>query len=203
MAWYDLFSRVYDAQLEHLYREQRRLVVEALGPRQGDVVLDLPCGTGQSFELLAAAVGPTGRVVGVDLSPGMVRIAKQRIAQRGLANTSALVGDAGSLTLDVAPDCLHVFLGMSVFPDHERVFEHLWSLLAPGGRCVIADVHAETLSLQGRLVNLVARAEIRRRTWEPLERLGTGFTRRPLPTLPQHGGEMFLAIAEKPRSSAT
>lgn len=44
-------------------------------------------------------------------------------------------------------DRLHVFLGMRVFPDMDATFAKLWSLLSPGGRCVIVDVHAERLDL--------------------------------------------------------
>jgi hypothetical protein len=86
---------------------------------------------------------------------------------------------------------------MTVFPDPAATFTHLWSLLAPEGRCVIVDCHAEALSVQGRLVNLLAGADIRRRSWEPLEAVGARFERRDLPTLPLHGGQLFLATAVK------
>ncbi|HVJ91298.1 MAG TPA: hypothetical protein VM580_15950, partial [Labilithrix sp.] len=65
MAWYDVFSRFYDASLEPLYREHRRRAIDALQVKRGSLVLDLPCGTGQSFTALATALGGTGRVVGV------------------------------------------------------------------------------------------------------------------------------------------
>ena len=71
-------------------------------------------------------------------------------------------------------------------------------LLAPGGRCVVVDVHNARPGLQGHLVNLLAGADIRRRSWEPLEGVGSGFARRALPSQPLHGGELFLATAEKP-----
>ena len=74
----------------------------------------------------------------------------------------------------------------------------MWRLLAPGGRCVVVDVHAAELGLRGRMVNLVARADIRREVWRPLQRLCVNFERTPLPSLPEHGGQLFLASGDKP-----
>lgn len=208
MPWYDVFSRIYDGSLEPLYREQRVAAADALDVRPGSVILDLPCGTGQSTPYLVERLGPHGRVVGVDLSAGMLREASRRVAVAGWTNVITAVADAQTLSqsqLDHAvgaptrPDRLHIFLGMSVFPDHEAVFNHLWSLLAPGGRCVIADVHSARPNLQGLMVNAMAQADIRRRSWEPLQAVGEDFERRPLPSRWQHGGEMFLATAIKPR----
>ena len=202
MAWYDFFSAFYDASLEKHYREQRVLATAALDLQPGSVVLDLPCGTGQSFPGLCSGVGPTGRVLGVDLSAGMLRQAQGRVSRTSLSGVTLARADAKTLDLSALggarPDRLHIFLGMSVFPEPAATFTHLWSLLSPGGRCVIVDCHAETLSFQGRMVNLLAGADIRRRSWEPLSAVGAQFERRELPSLPLHGGQLFLATAVKP-----
>jgi len=202
MAWYDIFSRFYDASLEPLYREQRRLAVQALRVKEGSAVLDVPCGTGQSFAELAAATGKTGRILGVDRSAGMLREAQRRVTAQALTQITLLDRDARALTVDDLggrPDRLLVFLGMTVFPEPEAIFDHLWSLLAPAGRCVLVDVHAERPGLQGRMVEWIARADLTRRFWEPLERAGTGFTKEELPFDPRHGGQILLAAADKPR----
>jgi demethylmenaquinone methyltransferase/2-methoxy-6-polyprenyl-1,4-benzoquinol methylase len=202
MAWYDVFSAFYDASLERHYREQRVQATAALDLQPGSVVLDLPCGTGQSLPGLCAGVGPSGRVLGVDLSAGMLRQAQRRVERGGLTGVTLARADAATLDLSALggapPNRLHIFLGMSVFPNPAATFEHLWSLLAPGGRCVIMDCHAETLTFQGRMVNLLAGADIRRRSWAPLEAVGVAFERRALPSLPLHGGQLFLATALKP-----
>jgi ubiquinone/menaquinone biosynthesis C-methylase UbiE len=201
MPWYDIFSSFYDVSLEPMYREHRRRAVEALRVGPGIVVVDLPCGTGQSFDALAAALGESGRVVGVDLSAGMLRQAKRRIERDGIANASVVEKDARELTtedLGAPADRLLIFLGMSVFPDHEAVFDNLWSLLMPGGRCVIVDVHAEQPGLQGKAVEWIARADLRRRWWEPLERVGVNYVREDLPFDPRHGGQIMMACADKP-----
>jgi ubiquinone/menaquinone biosynthesis C-methylase UbiE len=209
MRWYDVFSGFYDRSLEPLYREQRQLAALALALEPDSLVLDLPCGTGQSFNEIASRLDPErgGALVGVDLSAGMLRHAARRVAQHGWTHVRLLEHDVHDLDpsalaragADRAIDRLHIFLGMSAFPDQERAFERLWGLLAPEGRCVIVDVHAEQLGFQGRMVNLVARADIRRHGWAPLERLARDYERRELPSLPQHGGQMFLATGTKPR----
>lgn len=206
MAWYDLFANIYDQSLEQHYRVQREAAVRALRAEPGHVVLDLPCGTGQSAQGLCDAVGPGGRVIGVDRSAGMRRLALARKQRLALDAMVAIDGDAATVSFDAllahgagprGVDRLHIFLGMSVFPDAERCFENLWSLLAPGGRCVIVDVWNEKPGLQGHLVNLIAQADIRRRHWAALERLGLGFTQEELPSEPLHGGTILLSAADK------
>ena len=208
MSWYDVFSRFYDASLTELYADARRAACEALDLAPGQTVLDLPCGTGPSFEGLAAGVGDAGVVLGVDASAGMLRQARARVERHGWPQVH--VGQADVHAIDAATleqlcgrpvelDRLHVFLGLSAFPRWEEAFARLWGLLRPGGRCVIVDVHAERPGLQGRMVNLVARAEIQRKVWEPLEAVAKAgsFERRGLPSRWQHGGQLVLATGAK------
>ena len=72
MDWYDWIASFHDRSLEPLYRDARAAAVTALAAEPGQVVLDLPCGTGQSFDRLAPAVGPRGLLVGIDFSAGML-----------------------------------------------------------------------------------------------------------------------------------
>lgn len=205
MAWYDWFASFYDASLEALYAEQRQLAAAALDLRGGERILDLPCGTGQSFDAIASRMHG-GVLLGGDISPGMLARAEARggplDAEIRTTQVDVLTVDASTLTDALgAPtvDRLHVFLGMSAFPEWRDSFGRLWDRLEPGGRCVLVDVHADPLGLQGRMVNLVARADIRRRFWEPLEAVAEEFERRELPSDPRHGGTMFLATGLKPR----
>jgi len=204
MAWYDVFASFYDASVQAHYTQHRLLSAEALNLGEGMSVLDLPCGTGQSFEALRAGIGESGHLIGVDLSRGMLRRAGARV-ERGAPSgqTTLRMHDARVLSLAELPggaavDRLHVFLGMSVFEDMPATFENLWGLLRPGGRCVIVDVHSPQLSFQGRMVNLVAGADIRRRFWEPLAAVADDFERTDLPYDSAHGGQIMLAAGNKP-----
>lgn len=203
MGFYDFFSNFYDASLEKVYAPARAIAAESLDLHRDSVVLDVPCGTGQSFQPIASRLGPAGKLHAVDASAGMLARARKRASHTGGAPAIALtLGDASQLSASqlqaradgaLAVTHLHVFLGMSVFSDMHATFAALWELLAPGGVCVLVDVHAEQLGLQGRLVNLIARADIRRRFWEPLERVSTAFERRDLPFDSRHGGQIMLA----------
>lgn len=208
MGWYDLFSRFYDASLEALYVDARTTACEALQLAPGQAVLDLPCGTGQSLPGLVAGVGSQGAVLGLDFSAGMLRRAQARVERNGwtqvfLDRTDVHEVDAARLAHvrgePLVLDRLHVFLGLSAFPRWEQAFERLWALLRPGGRCVVVDCHAERPGVRGRMVNLVARAEIQRKTWLPLETVAEGFERRELPSRREHGGQLVLATGIKPR----
>jgi len=198
MSWYDLFSKFYDSSLEPLYAEQRQLAANALLLSADAVVLDVPCGTGLSFDAVAPKAG---HVIAVDFSRGMLAKAAQRAKTKGFSNITGVQGDVTALTREQLPakpiTRLHVFLGLTAFPDWERSFERLFDLLEPGGRCVVVDVYAETPTFQGRMVNLVARADITRKTWEPLQRLSSDYARVDLPSRPDHGGQLFLATGIK------
>ncbi len=202
MGYYDVFALFYDTSVAHHYVSQRLAAQEALDLSPGLTVLDCPAGTGLSFPHIKAGIGD-GLLLGADVSSGMLAKARKKSDQAGWGDTVRLVhADAAELSssdLGVpGVDRLHIFLGMSAFSDMQGSFTNLWGLLNPGGRCVIVDVYAETLGFQGRMVNLSARADITRRSWEPLEAVAEGFRRDELESTPAHGGAMFLATGTKP-----
>src|SRR6202044_2485796 len=90
---YDVTSRLYPAP-GYPQRVQRRRAVQALGLRPGDTVIDMACGTGLNFPLLQRAVGPGGRIVGVDLTDAMLARAQNRIQSNGWSNFSLVQADA-------------------------------------------------------------------------------------------------------------
>jgi ubiquinone/menaquinone biosynthesis C-methylase UbiE len=69
----------------------RRAAIAALRLQPGETVVDVACGTGAALPLLAAAVGPQGRVVGIEQSPEMLVLARRRLAAAGLAARVTLV----------------------------------------------------------------------------------------------------------------
>lgn len=201
MCGYDAFSTFYDASLERHYAAQHTIAVDALELAPGSVVLDVPCGTGQAFAPLLARLGPEGRVIGVDLSAGMLKAATRRVARAGWTNVTLLQADATTVAPDALParpDRLHVFLGTTVFPDPDATLTHLWELLAPGGLAVVVDVHNPKPGLQGRIVEWMAQADLRRRGWEILERLAGSVERSSIADRAADGGPMWMAVARKP-----
>ena len=82
LAQYRGRASVYDVELA-LFEPIRRRAIARLAPRPGEVVLDVGCGTGLSFEQLLRGVGARGGVVGIEQSPEMIERARQRLRQRG------------------------------------------------------------------------------------------------------------------------
>ncbi|MEP2531066.1 methyltransferase domain-containing protein [Shimia sp.] len=116
-----------------------------LAPRPGEVILDLGCGQGLLSQELARAVGPTGRIIGVDISPDMLDTARKGCAD--YTNIDILEGAAGRLPVDSA--FLDAAISLQVFeylPDVAQALEDLHSKLRPGGRLVIGDMHFDTLA---------------------------------------------------------
>ena len=82
---YRAHAEGYDASAARTMALRRR-AVDLLRLRPGDVVLDVACGTGLSLPLLREAVGPSGRVIGVEVSPEMIAQARDRVALSGWDN---------------------------------------------------------------------------------------------------------------------
>jgi demethylmenaquinone methyltransferase/2-methoxy-6-polyprenyl-1,4-benzoquinol methylase len=64
--------------------------IDMLALRPGDTVLDVACGTGKSFALLQERIGPRGRIIGVDISPDMLALARGRVQRAGWENVTLI-----------------------------------------------------------------------------------------------------------------
>lgn len=206
MSWYDFFSLFYDRTLEDRYApfRSKAFTTESLG--QGSVVLDLACGTGQNFPYLHNVLGQNVQILGVDLSKGMLKRAEKRIKKEGWQKTTCLQKSALSLSKEDLQehlgqskvDIIVCSLGLTAFPDWEQAFANSFDLLKPGGRYLIFDVHAETRSFNTKTVEFVARADILRRVWEPLETQASDFSMEFLDnSIKEFGGKLFFATGTK------
>ncbi|MGH9647071.1 MAG: class I SAM-dependent methyltransferase, partial [Bryobacteraceae bacterium] len=102
-------------------------------PRAGSTVLDVGCGCGVTSVELARAVGPTGRVIAIDLSEPMLKLAAERLSK--FANTTCLLGDAAEMPLgDLGAELIVSRFGVMFFGDPVAAFANLRTGLAPGGR---------------------------------------------------------------------
>ena len=117
----------------------RRRLVTAPALRPGDAALDVATGTGKVAADLHARVAPFGRVLGVDLSPGMIGVAQARY--RGRPGLDFVVGDALALpTEDATFDAATIAFGMRNLPDYRRGFEELARSVRPGGRVLCLEI---------------------------------------------------------------
>ena len=157
---YDLIAWGYESLTELLHGRHRLEAVGLLNLREGQSVLDVPCGTGANLPLLEDRVGPSGRVLASDFSAGMLARAQAKVDREGWRNTTLVQADARELTgsaFDVeSVDAVICMLGLTVIPDWERAFDRMWDLLAPGGRFVIMDLYLDGTPLSGAARSVVA-----------------------------------------------
>jgi ubiquinone/menaquinone biosynthesis C-methylase UbiE len=94
-AFYNKISAVYDLLSERSEAPMRKAGLTLLKTLSGEAVLEIGFGTGHCLASLAQAVGPSGKVLGLDLSDKMVKMAKTNLAKAGLAGRCQLrCGDA-------------------------------------------------------------------------------------------------------------
>jgi enediyne biosynthesis protein CalE5 len=114
-------------------------LVELGGVRAGSRVLDIATGSGEPALTAARIVGPSGRVVAVDMSPGMLEIARERVSAADLRNVELIESDAESLKLDANSfDAVLCRWGLMFMPDLDGVVRALYRALKPGGRFATA-----------------------------------------------------------------
>lgn len=128
---------------EFWMREQKRMdrtlapvlgpLLEFAAPRAGSTVIDVGCGCGATTVEFARAVGPSGRVIGIDVSVPMLGRARERLREFDYA--TCLEGDAAEIPLrDLEAELIVSRFGVMFFGDPVAAFANLRSALVPGGR---------------------------------------------------------------------
>jgi SAM-dependent methyltransferase len=116
------------------------LMLDRVGIAEGWHAIDLGCGPSGALDLLANRVGPAGRVVGLDFEPANVALAREFVAERGLANVEVLQGDARRTGFPSASyDLVHARTLLVNIPDPAEVVAEMVRLARPGGWVAVLE----------------------------------------------------------------
>lgn len=139
-AAYDAAADHYDARANSFWDRFSRRTLEHLAPRPGDRILDVGCGSGAFAIPAAEAVAPAGHVVGVDLSSGLLALARRKAAERGFANLTFEQRDFLSLEKPARGyDAVVSVFSIFFVSDMTAAARHLWTLVGPGGALSITS----------------------------------------------------------------
>lgn len=109
--------------------------------RPGEVVVDLGCGGGLDLLLAAHKVGPGGQVIGIDMTPEMVELARRNADCAGAANVQVMLATIDRLPLaDASVDCVISNCVINLAPDKQAVFKEIARVLRSGGRVAVSDI---------------------------------------------------------------
>jgi demethylmenaquinone methyltransferase/2-methoxy-6-polyprenyl-1,4-benzoquinol methylase len=164
---YNVTSRLYPVP-GYPQQAQRRRAIRALGLRPGDTVVDVACGTGQNFPFIEEAIGPDGRIVGVDLTDAMLARARERVETNGWDNVTLTQADAAAFEFPAEIDAIISTFALTQVPGCADVIANGAAALRPGGRWTVLDLKLPDRAPR-RLAQLGVSAEwIARRPWDEI-----------------------------------
>ncbi len=135
---YDTQAPGYDDAVGRGIRALMRQLLGDLDVSEAPVALDVACGTGISTFALIEKTGGMGEFHGVDISEGMLEVARRSAEARGIKNVRFAKGDAENLDFpDAKFDVVISNMSLQFFPDKQRALSEMHRVLKPGGRLAI------------------------------------------------------------------
>ena len=153
----------YIAALENPQRDAHQKpeqVIEALALKKGEIIADIGAGSGYFTLRLARAVGPTGRVYAVDVSPDMIRHLNARIRDAALLNVWSILAPPDDPLLPQPIDRFFVVDVWHHIEDQTKYLALMKKLLKPGGTVVMIDFHKKELPLGPPVAEKIAREDL-------------------------------------------
>jgi ubiquinone/menaquinone biosynthesis C-methylase UbiE len=126
-------------RIDRLMAEVTEAALAAAAPKNGEYVLDIGCGTGTTVLRLADAAGPTGKVLGVDISEQQLTLARQRVAAAGMTHVQLVLDDAATHHFPASTfDLGFSRFGVMFFADPIAAFRNIKNAIKPSGRLLLA-----------------------------------------------------------------
>lgn len=145
--FYDRISRLYDYLTGAFERKYAEMALEQLSVQEGETVLEIGFGPGHCLKWIAQSVGQMGKAYGVDISSGMLEVAKRRLEKARLIDRVELYcGDATNLPYgDNTFDAAFMSFTLELFdtPEIPKVLEEVKRVLRPAGRLGVVSMSKE------------------------------------------------------------
>ena len=143
--------------------EKPQLVIDALEIQPGQTIADLGAGSGYYSFRIAPLVGPTGKVLAIDIEPTMLDVIAQRASREHVANIATVRSSARDPNL--APHSVDLLFMVDVYHELEYPYEvmsRVREALKPGGRVALVEYRAEDPAVQIKPVHKMSEAQVRR-----------------------------------------
>jgi len=151
--------------------EHSEKMVGLLGIKPGETIADIGCGTGYFSRRLAKLVGPSGKVLAVDIQPEMLQMLTNRMAGMGFNNVAPILGTETDPKLPAAS--ADIVLMVDVYHEFSYPYEMMEAIcrgLKPGGRVIFVEFKKEDPKVPVKLVHKMAEAQVKKEMAEhPLE----------------------------------
>jgi demethylmenaquinone methyltransferase/2-methoxy-6-polyprenyl-1,4-benzoquinol methylase len=145
--FYDRISRFYDCAAGVFERPYSEIARKRLAVAEDETVLEIGSGSGYCLRRMVESAGPTGRVYGADISTGMLRVTRSRLAKAGLCHRAGLYcGDAAKLPHgEAAFDAVLISFTLELFdtPEIPVVLQEVKRVLRPQGRLAVVSMSKE------------------------------------------------------------
>lgn len=196
---YDLAVKLYEL-LGLRIKKYRKMIVGFLELSKGDIVVEIGCGTGLNFSLVLDAIGPKGKLIGVDITDQMLEQAKKRIQKNGWKNVELVQKDISEYDFPNELDGVFSTGALQYTPQYDQVIKKCYNALKIGKKIAIFDLKmSQGISRIFAPVLLffinpfrADREYIRRCAWKSIEKYfeKTMFQER-------YGGFLYFSVGEK------
>lgn len=135
---YDLSTQIYPL-FGFKMNQYRQDTISALALKPGDTVVELGCGTGLNFTYAQRVIGPTGKIIGVDLTDAMLDVARGRVVRERWTNVELIQADLARWQFPVRVSGVYSTFALTLVPEYDMVIERASRALKPEGRLAVLD----------------------------------------------------------------